>query len=51
VTAKERNQLKDLYAKGICTDLQPFIIVEDYGFEHLASMFIKIGKKTKLTTI
>jgi len=30
---------------------RPFSIVEDYGFEHLASIFIKIGMKITLTTI
>ncbi|CAF4385023.1 unnamed protein product, partial [Rotaria sordida] len=43
MTTKEKNEMKDLCAKLFCTDLQQFIIVEDYGFEHLPSMFIKIG--------
>ncbi|CAF2972666.1 unnamed protein product, partial [Rotaria sp. Silwood2] len=43
LTIKEKNEFKDLYAKWICCDLRPFTIVEDFGFEHLANMFIKIG--------
>ena len=49
LTVKEKHQLKELHAKWICTDLRPFTIVQDYGFEHLANMFIKIGKKTPAT--
>jgi hypothetical protein len=45
VTLKEKNELKELCAKWVCADLRPFTVVEDYGFEHLASMFIKIGEE------
>jgi hypothetical protein len=42
---KEQNELKELYAKWVCRDIRPFSIVEDKGFEELAQMFIRIGKK------
>jgi len=45
LTVKEKTELKELCAKWVCTDLRPFTIVEDYGFEHLAAMFVKIGEK------
>lgn len=44
VTAKEQNDLKELYANWICEDVRPFSIVEDKGFQQLAQMFIRIGK-------
>lgn len=48
LTSKERCEVNNLHARWICHDMRPFTIVEDYGFEHLASMFVKIGKKKNL---
>ena len=46
LSLKEKSELKDLYAKWICKDLRPFTIVEGYGLQSLASMFINLGKRT-----
>ncbi|CAF4222337.1 unnamed protein product [Rotaria sp. Silwood2] len=37
LTSKEKNEIKDLYANWICSDLRPFTLVEDYGLERIAS--------------
>ena len=50
LTLKEKKELNKLCAKWVCADLRPFTIVEDYGLEHLASMFIKIGETITLKT-
>ncbi|CAF1294249.1 unnamed protein product [Rotaria sordida] len=51
LTLKEKKEFKELCAKWVCTDLRPFTIVEDYGFERLASMFIKIGAEYGLVDV
>ena len=48
LTVQEKRELRELCAKWIFTDLRSFTIVEDYGFERLVSMFIKIGETITL---